>query len=170
MSSTAKYVPKKKKRELKKSIVDHTYRDFSRFTAKELMGADYAGRVREGQFPAKLHDILSTGEYAHIIAWRPHGRAWAIIDKKKLTEIVMPRYFDTRKFSTFNRSINGWGFKVSVCVQLSAFPSRCLLVHRHYSPLLETSASSRMMHGSNRSCTVRTASLRGRARPSCVLP
>jgi hypothetical protein len=136
MSSTAKYVPKKKKRELKKSIVDHTYRDFSRFTAKELMGADYAGRVREGQFPAKLHDILSTGEYAHIIAWRPHGRAWAIIDKKKLIEIVMPRYFDTRKFSTFNRSINGWGFKVCVCV------FSCLLISVQVSPRAQTLFSS----------------------------
>ena len=98
----------RKRKELKKSIVDHTYRDYSTVVAKDLTDC----RARDALFPSKLHSILSTEEYAHIITWKPHGRAWVVLDKSKLVSVILPDYFDTRKPESFNRSVNDCGFKV----------------------------------------------------------
>ncbi|KAL7535018.1 hypothetical protein ACHAXR_006216 [Thalassiosira sp. AJA248-18] len=95
---------------MKKGPVDHSYRDYSRVEISELV-KNYKG-VKKGQFPAKLHRILSKPEYANIVAWKSHGRAWAVVDKKLFTSIVLPKYFDHNNFDSFNRSVNGWGFKV----------------------------------------------------------
>ena len=93
--------------------VDHTYRDYAGVTARELLGADYAG-LREDRFPAKLYAILSEPAYAPIVRWLPHGRAWRVVDKPRFEAVVMPRYFDARSYESFNRSANGYGFKVGV--------------------------------------------------------
>ena len=42
--------------------VDHTYRDYSNFPLAELP----AGKKTPTNFPSKLHQILSTPEYAHV--------------------------------------------------------------------------------------------------------
>ena len=96
---------------MKKSIVDHTYRDYSTATASELLD-DGAAAIDTGLFPAKLHVILSTQEHAHIITWKSHGRAWVILDRPTFISVILPLYFDTRLYMSFNRSVNGWGFKV----------------------------------------------------------
>ena len=101
---------KKKGEKMKKSLVDHTYRDYSQEEISDLV-EDYKG-VNEEWFPAKLHKILSTPEYAPIIAWKPHGRAWAVLEKKLFIDVVLRRYFNHSNFESFNRSVNGWGFKV----------------------------------------------------------
>ena len=96
--------------------MDHSYRDYSRVTARELLGPAHAGRVkRKDRFPAKLHALLAVPAYADIVRWRVHGRAWAVVDRARFEAVVMPRYFDTKSYASFNRSVNGWGFKVSVC-------------------------------------------------------
>eukprot|EP00584_Thalassiosira_punctigera_P005115 CAMPEP_0172537006 /NCGR_PEP_ID=MMETSP1067-20121228/8700_1 /TAXON_ID=265564 ORGANISM="Thalassiosira punctigera, Strain Tpunct2005C2" /NCGR_SAMPLE_ID=MMETSP1067 /ASSEMBLY_ACC=CAM_ASM_000444 /LENGTH=76 /DNA_ID=CAMNT_0013322215 /DNA_START=104 /DNA_END=331 /DNA_ORIENTATION=- len=46
-------------------VVDHTYRDLSRFL-------EYGGQIAkykksENNFPAKLHEILSSPRYSHVI-------------------------------------------------------------------------------------------------------
>ena len=101
---------KRVKKEMKKSVVDHTYRDYSNVEITDLV-EDYKG-VNEELFPAKLHKILSTSDYVHIIRWKPHGRAWAVVNKDLFTSVVLPRFFNHSKFESFNRSVNGWGFKV----------------------------------------------------------
>jgi len=101
---------KKKGEKMKKSLVDHTYSDYSQMEISDLV-EDYKG-VNEEWFPAKLHRMLSTPDYAHIIAWKPHGRAWAVLEKKLFIDVVLPRYFNHGNFESFNRSVNGWGFKV----------------------------------------------------------
>lgn len=98
-----------KKGGVKKSVVDHSYTDYSQVDIKELI-PNFKG-VKKGQFPAKLHRILSKPEYANIVTWKSHGRAWAVVDKKLFTSIVLPKYFDHNNFDSFNRSVNGWGFK-----------------------------------------------------------
>ena len=107
-----------KKKETKKSVVDHTYRDYSHVEISDLVD-DYKG-VNEKVFPSKLHVILSTPEYARIITWKPHGRAWVVMDKPMFNSIVLPKYFNHCNFESFNRSVNGWGFKVC-----SAQPHMC---------------------------------------------
>lgn len=42
--------------------VDHTYRDYSNFPLSELP----SGKKTPTNFPSKLHQILSTPEYAHV--------------------------------------------------------------------------------------------------------
>ena len=111
-------VKSKKKKELKTSMVDHTYRDYSQVEVSDLL-VDYN---YEDLFPAKLQKILATPEYANIIAWKPHGRAWAVIDKPAFISYVLPAHFNHSNFESFNRSVNGWGFKVST----SSHESLCL--------------------------------------------
>eukprot|EP00956_Cyclotella_meneghiniana_P026080 scaffold55597_cov68-Cyclotella_meneghiniana.AAC.1 len=68
--------------------------------------------TRRINFPAKLHKILSCGKYNDIITWKEHGRSWKILDKERLESIVCPEYFKHRSIESFNRNVNGWGFKV----------------------------------------------------------
>ncbi|KAL3789722.1 hypothetical protein ACHAW5_009983 [Stephanodiscus triporus] len=91
---------------MKKSKVDHTYTDHS----QDLV-LNYDQESNKNLFPAKLHKIVSTPGYQHIIAWRPHGRAWKIVNKPLFISVVLPEHFNHSNFSSFNRSVNGWGFK-----------------------------------------------------------
>merc|ERR1719253_533374 len=87
--------------------VNHTYRDYSHVSAEALPRRKSATL----NFPSKLHRILSTEEFAHIISWMPHGRAWKIHDKERLMSEVVPQFFVQRKYESFTRQLNGWGFK-----------------------------------------------------------
>jgi len=102
--------PKSPQKKVKKSMVDHTYKDYSLVDIAEL-GVEYHEGLNEDLFPSKLHRILSVPEHAHIIAWKPHGRAWFVVNKASFISIVLPRYFNHSNFDSFNRSVNGWGFK-----------------------------------------------------------
>jgi len=107
---------KRKKAKVKESVIDHTYRDYSQVEVPNDDDDDAAaGGKRDWKahpnFPAKLHAILSNPGYVHIIGWMPHGRSWKIVDKYLLTTIILPQHFAHAKFESFNRSVNGWGFK-----------------------------------------------------------
>eukprot|EP01082_Thalassiosira_pseudonana_P001304 g1710.t1 g1710 contig10:2637412-2639558(+) len=67
-------------------------------------------RAKAKKFPTKLHEIVSNADYRYIIRWMPHGRSWTILDKKRLLE-VLGKHFAHESFESFNRSVNGWGFK-----------------------------------------------------------
>lgn len=96
MSSTLKYV-------------DHTYRDFSRYVED---GGELIKHKKSGNnFPARLHQILSDPAHAGAITWMPHGRAWRIVDKEKLVAEVIPSFYVCKKYESFTRQLNGWGFK-----------------------------------------------------------
>ena len=102
--------------------IDHTYRDYSLLDHSEDVAATNADRDdannKKGpttNFPAKLHDIVSNSEYQHIICWMPHGRAWKVLNKQLLASVVCPYHFSHCSFDSFNRQVNGWGFKVCVC-------------------------------------------------------
>jgi hypothetical protein len=84
-------------------------------------GVHLCSTQRKGieNFPAKLHKILSSGRYRNIITWMPHGRSWTILDKERVSSVVCPENFSHRNFDSFNRSVNGWGFKVgAICLLL----------------------------------------------------
>ncbi|KAL7531997.1 hypothetical protein ACHAXR_007560 [Thalassiosira sp. AJA248-18] len=106
-----------KKPKAKESIVDHTYRDYSTIEVprdeKERAEGKRANKKAIPCFPEKLHVILSNSQYSHIIRWQPHGRSWKVVDKHLLTTIILPDHFSHGNFASFNRSVNGWGFKPS---------------------------------------------------------
>ncbi|KAL3784011.1 hypothetical protein ACHAW5_009116 [Stephanodiscus triporus] len=82
---------------------DHTYRDFSKFAVDKLLPPN---KKAQTNFPAKLHQILSTPEFSH-----PHGRAWKIHNKELFISEVTPKFFAQSKYESFTRQLNGWGFK-----------------------------------------------------------
>lgn len=102
-------------------VVDHTYRDFSRCTLEEAgreLARGHGGRVdgvsrRDGRvpFPRRLYNMVTNPDYQHIIRFMPHGRSWVVLDKEALVTEVLPKYFNHSKFESFNRQVNGWGFK-----------------------------------------------------------
>ena len=42
---------------------------------------------------------------------QPHGRAFKILSKEKLISDVLPNYYVCKKYGSFSRQLNGWGFK-----------------------------------------------------------
>ncbi|KAL7429395.1 hypothetical protein ACHAXH_001044 [Discostella pseudostelligera] len=107
----------RKKPKVKESVIDHTYRDYSQVevSSDEEGAAGAADDKKQSRlqpnFPAKLHAIVSNPNYDHIISWQPHGRSWKIVDKHLLSTVICPKHFAHAKFESFNRSVNGWGFK-----------------------------------------------------------
>ncbi|KAL3804128.1 hypothetical protein HJC23_013647 [Cyclotella cryptica] len=103
--------PHRKKRIVEATIIDHTYADYSTY---QIAHVDFSNELKGSNietFPRKLHYILSKQEYRHIISWMPHGRAWKILDKELLVSVVCKEQFKHEKFESFNRQVNGWGFK-----------------------------------------------------------
>lgn len=114
-----------------KTVVDHTYRDFSRVpdpnerkaggdALSALEGAShiYPARRREevsgeeGSFPSKLHEILTDSDsYGQYISWRPHGRAFALLKPKQMEDKLLNKFFGHGRYSTFLRQLNEYGFK-----------------------------------------------------------
>ena len=103
------------KKTLKKSIIDHTYRDYSQTQLSDLLdNGAVIEKPSSDLFPAKLHKILNTPEYEDIIAWQPHGRVWKVKNKSVFVSYILPRHFQHSNYESFNRSVNGWGMKVSL--------------------------------------------------------
>ncbi|KAL9184685.1 hypothetical protein ACHAXT_012655 [Thalassiosira profunda] len=65
-------------------------------------------------FPHKMHDLLeyaAGSEHASAISWTPDCRAFAILDKDALVQHLLPLYFKQRKYRSFTRQLNLWGFE-----------------------------------------------------------
>jgi len=112
------------------------------------------------RFPWKLHLLLERCEYEHQqrlaaaaaeglspnrvpdtpISWLPSGKAFKVHDKERFVKEVMPSFFGTQSFKTFQRNLNLWGFtRVSkgpqkdVCSHplfLKGFPAVCQSMKR----------------------------------------
>lgn len=61
-------------------------------------------------FPELLFDIISAEENADMISWLPHGRGFSINDKQRFSDIILKRYFDGAKFTSFTRRLKRWDF------------------------------------------------------------
>ncbi|KAL3778871.1 hypothetical protein HJC23_005978 [Cyclotella cryptica] len=109
-SASAPTPPPRKKRVVKATLIDHTYIDYSKYQITDT-NVFKKGHGSTDHFPRKLHCILSRPEYHHIISWMPHGRAWKIWNKELLVSVVCKEQFKHEKFESFNRQVNGWGFK-----------------------------------------------------------
>jgi hypothetical protein len=56
--------------------------------------------------------ILDREDYPDLICWLPHGLGFIIHDKKKFVNIVMSKYFQDSKFTSFTRRLRRWNFKI----------------------------------------------------------
>jgi len=65
------------------------------------------------QFPRKLYKMLqseSDNSSPDIISWSESGKAFRISDISIFSSLVLPMYFRTSKFSSFQRNLNLYGF------------------------------------------------------------
>ena len=83
---------------------------------KQVQQADFEGSLAgtKVDFPVKLHfllvDVEQRGE-CDIVSWLPQGHAFKVHDKVKFVNQIIPRYFHSTKFKSFQRSLNLWGFE-----------------------------------------------------------
>lgn len=79
------------------------------------------------QFPWKLHVLLQEAgrhDFHHIISWLPNGMSFKVHNKQKFAEEIMPKYFTSNKFKSFQRNLNLWGFHTQ-----TKEPSRGAIYH-----------------------------------------
>lgn len=92
-----------------RGTINHSYRDFSKVPAKD----DYKcpTDINEMTFSQKLHHILSQEDYEKWISWMPHGRAFKVHVPVLFESQVCPKYFGHKRYSSFLRELNNYGFK-----------------------------------------------------------
>ncbi len=99
--------PPRKKREVKTSIIDHTYDDYSQYHITNA--ADLLERMkqrdakRKETFPEILHRMVSNPKYQNIICWQSHGRAWRVLDKERLISVACAENYSLKSFESFTR-------------------------------------------------------------------
>ena len=68
------------------------------------------------QFPRRLYEMLdsetklieneSVLDHPHVISWSDSGTAFRIFDVAEFANTILPKYFRTKKFSSFQRNLN----------------------------------------------------------------
>eukprot|EP00571_Detonula_confervacea_P016959 CAMPEP_0172302750 /NCGR_PEP_ID=MMETSP1058-20130122/4410_1 /TAXON_ID=83371 /ORGANISM="Detonula confervacea, Strain CCMP 353" /LENGTH=742 /DNA_ID=CAMNT_0013013345 /DNA_START=33 /DNA_END=2261 /DNA_ORIENTATION=- len=61
-------------------------------------------------FPETLFDVISSDENQHIISWLHHGKGFVVHDKQRFALMILPRYFDGAKFTSFTRRLKRWSY------------------------------------------------------------
>jgi HSF-type DNA-binding len=65
-------------------------------------------------FPIKLHTMLDEieqkGLHCEIIRWSMKGDSFIIFKPIEFAKVLLPIYFRTKKLSSFQRQLNGYGF------------------------------------------------------------
>ena len=61
-------------------------------------------------FPLKLHKMLEENLYEDIVSWQSHGRSFLVHKPQEFVDIVMPKYFQQSKLTSFQRQLNLYGF------------------------------------------------------------
>lgn len=82
------------------------------------------------QFPWKLHRLLDEADangHSSVISWMTDGGSFKVHNKQTFAENVMPKYFESSKFKSFQRSLNLWGFQT---VQKGLEKGQC--IHRFF--------------------------------------
>ena len=66
------------------------------------------------QFPRRLYEMLdgetklmeASPSHPKVIGWSDSGRAFRIYNASEFADSVLPKYFRTKKFSSFQRNLN----------------------------------------------------------------
>merc|ERR1719199_1240032 len=67
--------------------------------------------LQENAFLSKLWHMLSAAENTDIISWDECGSKFEIKRPQEMSDEVLPKYFRHKKFSSFQRQLNYFGFK-----------------------------------------------------------
>lgn len=59
----------------------------------------------------KIYEILESKKYDSVIEWGKNGQFFNVKNPKKLEEQILPLYFSHKKFTSFSRLLNLYGFK-----------------------------------------------------------
>lgn len=94
-------------------------------------------------FPFKLHCMLfeveqhqqqqhqaglgGAGGCSSIVSWLPNGNAFKVHDKAKFVSLIMPQYFYSTQFKSFQRNLNLWGFE-----SVRRGPNKGACFHRYF--------------------------------------
>lgn len=66
------------------------------------------------QFPWKVHRLLEESERNgddDIISWLTDSKAFKVHNREEFSRRIMPDYFNSSKYKTFQRSLHLWGFE-----------------------------------------------------------
>jgi heat shock transcription factor len=61
-------------------------------------------------FVLALFEICSDPNTQHIVHWIKNGTAFKIVSRQDLEEYVLPKYFNTNNFTSFQRQLNMYDF------------------------------------------------------------
>ena len=68
---------------------------------------------KKKSFLSKLYDILNNTTYKEIIHWNKEGGVIIIADVNKFSTMIMPKYYNHCKYSSFVRQLHLYGFHKS---------------------------------------------------------
>lgn len=71
----------------------------------------WKAKTKNHSFPRKLHKVLELAESMELMTWVSHGRGFCFIDKHKFMECVASKFFNTKRWFSFQRQLRNWGFK-----------------------------------------------------------
>ncbi|KAI8587923.1 HSF-type DNA-binding-domain-containing protein, partial [Geranomyces variabilis] len=66
--------------------------------------------VQKTCFIQKLHTILESDQYSHLIRWSPAGTSFLVLDSAELSSQVLPTVFKHNNYTSFVRQLNLYGF------------------------------------------------------------
>mmetsp|Transcript_377 Transcript_377/g.800 ORF Transcript_377/g.800 Transcript_377/m.800 type:complete len:309 (-) Transcript_377:2728-3654(-) len=92
-----------------RGTMNHSYRDFSQVPPHK----NYVQptEIKDMTFSQKVHHILSNPENEKWISWMPHGRSFKVHVPVMFETQVCPKYFNHKRYSSFLRELNNYGFK-----------------------------------------------------------
>ena len=70
-----------------------------------------SGWIRLQRFPVKLYALLAQPALQDIITWMPHGRSWKVLKPRVFETSILPVFFESDNYHSFNRVINAWSFR-----------------------------------------------------------
>lgn len=99
-----------------KQCIQHNYHDHANDDCSAYLNAPVVSKGGVSvPFPIKLHNMLDhidrdEPELSNIVSWQPHGRCFLVKNIKKFTAEVLPRFFEQKKYPSFQRQLNLYGF------------------------------------------------------------
>jgi len=83
-----------------------------RLSFGDMTDASFAAQINANTnfFPNKLYDILGK-ESTDVVHWNSTGTSFFVKDQATFSNDILPKYFRLRKFSSFQRQLNLYGFR-----------------------------------------------------------
>lgn len=95
-------------------VVQHNYHDHSLENESDRPKQQKSRGGVSIPFPLKLHSLLDKAMaegYGDVVSWQPHGRCFVVYKPKEFQDIVLPKFFNLSKLSSFQRQLNLYGFQ-----------------------------------------------------------